>query len=179
MELLLHPVRLRIVQAVFDGAPFTTSELGERLPDISRPTLYRQVALLANEGVLVVVSEQKVRAVIERHYRLRHSRALVDEEAAAAMSIADHRVGFGAAVASLLAEFDLYLQQPAAWPFADSVSYRQFPLWLDEAEKAALLADLVAVVGARLEQGPTGSRRRHLLSTIFFPNGPSDMPDTS
>jgi DNA-binding transcriptional ArsR family regulator len=174
VELLLHPVRLRIVQAVFDGRSFTTAQLQRRLPDVSRPTLYRQVAVLVGEGVLELVGEQKVRAVLERHYQLRHARAVVDDAAAQAMTVDDHRVGFGAAVASLLAEFDGYLQRPDARPHHDAVSYRQFPLWLDEVEKAALVAELVAVVRPRLEQSPGQGRRRHLLSTILFPAEPGE-----
>ena len=179
MELLLHPVRLRIVQAAFDGEAFTTAQLQLRLPDVSRPTLYRQVAVLAGEGVLDVVGEEKVRAVIERYYRLRHARAVLDEDAAEAMTVDDHRVGFGAAVASLLAEFEVYLQRPDARPHQDGVSYRQFPLWLDESEKAELIAEVVAAVRPRLEQSPREGRRRHLLSTVLFPAEPAEPAETA
>lgn len=171
-ELVLHPVRLRIVHAVFDGAEFTTGELLERLPDIARPTVYRQVALLADGGVLEVVGEDKVRGALERRYRLRHHQAVVDDETAAGMSADDHQRAFGAAVAVLLAEFGTYLAQPGARPHADQVSYRQFPLWLDDAEKTRLVEDLVAVIAPRLRQQPTAGRRRHLLSTVFFPTEP-------
>ncbi|NUP32350.1 MAG: helix-turn-helix domain-containing protein, partial [Streptomycetaceae bacterium] len=43
-DLLLHPVRLRIVHAVSGGRELTTTQLCERLPDVSKVTVYRQVA---------------------------------------------------------------------------------------------------------------------------------------
>lgn len=175
-ELLLHPVRLRIVQAMFDGEPVTTQTVHARLPDISRPTLYRQIALLDEHDVLEVVREEQVRGVQERYYRLRHSRARIDEDDASSMSGADHRRGFVAGIASLLAEFEGYLCRDGADPYKDSVSYKQFPLWLDPAEKAEFIDDLVAVITPRLQHAATPDRQAHLLSTIFFPVQPPEQP---
>ena len=39
VELLLHPVRLRIVQAFLGDRELTTVQLGELLPDVSTATL--------------------------------------------------------------------------------------------------------------------------------------------
>lgn len=168
-ELLLHPVRLRIVQAVLDGRRFTTSELCERLPDVSKATVYRQVALLAEGGLFEVDSEKRVRGAVERRYRLQRARAVIDADAAAAMTTEDHRRGFAAVVASLLAEFDVYLARAGIDPLADKVSYPQFSLWLSDAEKAALIDEVAASLRARAANGPAPGRRRHLLTTILFP----------
>lgn len=168
-ELLLHPARLRIIHATFDGEPFTTSQLSERLPDISKPTLYRQVGVLVDGGLVEVENEQRVRGAVERTYRLRPARTAMSQDAIARMSTEDHRHGFVAAVAALLGEFDAYLDRADANPLADAVSYRQFPLWLSDAEKAALIEQLVALILPLMEQRPTAERRRHLLSTILFP----------
>jgi len=83
VELLLHPVRLRIVHALSGGRALTTTELGARLPEVSKVTVYRQVALLAENGFLEVAGEQRVRGAVERRYRLRQDRPVVDAAAAA------------------------------------------------------------------------------------------------
>lgn len=119
------------------------------LPDVPKATLYRQVALLAEGRLLEVESEERVRAVIERHYRLHPARTVLNLDAVTAMSNDDHRRGFAAAVASLLAEFDVYLDRNGANPLADSVSYRQYTLWLSDAEKAAFVDDLVVLLRTR------------------------------
>lgn len=172
-ELLLHPVRLRIVHAVRDGQPFTTSQLCARLPDVSTATVYRQVALLADAGMLMVESEERVRGAVERSYRLQPARTSIGVDIAAAMSIADHHRGFAAAVAALLAEFHAYLGRDGANPLADLVSYRQFSLWLSNDEKIALMEEMVALISSRLEFLPAPGRRQHMLSTTFFPTDES------
>ncbi|MGN9837722.1 helix-turn-helix domain-containing protein [Nonomuraea sp. H19] len=169
LDLLLHPVRLRIVHAMSGGRARTTSDLCSRLPDVPKTTVYRHVALLAESGLLEVESEQRVHGAVERHYRLRRERAMIDADAAASMSLDDHRHGFAAAMAALLAEFNAYLDREGADPTADSVSYRQFPLWLNQDELDELIAQLTSVIRTKMTNEPAPDRRPHLLSTILFP----------
>lgn len=171
VDLLLHPVRLRVVHAL-SGGELTTAELCARMPDVPRVTMYRHVALLADAGFLEVAEEHRVRGTIERRYRLRRDRPRIDGEAAAAMSPDDHRRGFAAAVAVLLAEFNAYLDRPDANPTADGVSYRQGVLWLSPPELTDLLADLLAALRPRLDNGPAEGRVPYLLSPILFPTTP-------
>ncbi|WP_043268680.1 helix-turn-helix domain-containing protein [Streptomyces sp. CT34] len=169
IELLLHPVRLRIVHAVFDERPFATTELCELLPDVSKATIYRQVGLLAEGGLLEVVSEERIRGTVERHYRLRRARAVIDAEVTAEMSLEDHRRGFTAVVASVLAEFDLYVGRADTDPAADKAAYLQSSLWLSDAEKAELIDEVAASLRSRFANAPAPERKRHLLTAILFP----------
>jgi len=70
-DLLLHPVRLRIVQAFLGDRALTTGELRAELPDVPPASLYRHIARLVDAGVLGVVSERRVRGAVERTYILR------------------------------------------------------------------------------------------------------------
>jgi hypothetical protein len=56
-ELLLHPVRLRVVQALLGDRVLTTGDLHAELPDVPTASLYRHVAVLAGAGVLEVAYE--------------------------------------------------------------------------------------------------------------------------
>jgi hypothetical protein len=167
--MLFHPVRLRIVQALIDGRALTTSELCARLPDASKATVYRQVALLADNGFLAVDGERRVRGAVERRYRLHRDRTVLNTEEIAALTLDDHRRGFATALAALLAEFNLYLDRAGADPLADSVGYRQIPLWLSPAELAEMRDELLATIRARLDNGPAPERAKYLFSPIFFP----------
>ncbi|WP_028921805.1 helix-turn-helix domain-containing protein [Pseudonocardia acaciae] len=169
LELLLHPVRLRIVQAMHGGREHTTSELCARLPDVPKTTAYRHVALLAEGGVLEVAGEQRVRGAVERRYRLRTDRAVIDAEDAASMSLDDHRRAFAAAMAVLLAEFDAYLDRPVADPITDRVGYRQGVLWLDPDELTEMITRLREVFASTRDNKPAPGRRPYLVSPIFFP----------
>jgi DNA-binding transcriptional ArsR family regulator len=169
LELLLHPVRLRITWCMSGGHTRTTSELCAHLPDIPKTTVYRHVGLLVEGGLLEVADEQRVRGAVERRYRLRRDRAVIDADAAASMSLDDHRHGFAAAMAALLAEFNAYLDRDGADPVADSVSYRQGTLWLSPDELAEMIGALREVFASRAGNKPVPGRSPHLVSAIFFP----------
>lgn len=172
VDLLLHPVRLRVVHALSGGRELTTGELCARMPGVSKVTVYRHVALLTEAGFLEVAGEHRVRGAVERRYRLRKDRPSIDGDAAAAMSLDDHRRGFAAAMAVLIAEFNAYLDRDGANPADDSVSYRQGTLWLSPDELTGLLGKLVEALQPSLGNEPNPGRAPYLLSPILFPAEP-------
>ena len=178
VELLLHPVRLRIIHAMSGGRALTTSQLRARMPDVSKATMYRHVALLADGGILEVEGEQRVGGTIERRYRLRQPRPVIDAEAAASASLEDYRRAFAVAMAALLGEFNAYLDRGYADPSADAVGFRQHALWLSPTERDELIRELRAAIVPRLDNEPAPGRRQHLLSPILFPieDEPSQTP---
>ncbi|MET8146296.1 helix-turn-helix domain-containing protein [Sphaerisporangium sp. NPDC005288] len=169
LELLAHPVRLRIVHAMRGGRELATSELSARIPDVSKATVYRHVDLLAAGGVLEVAGERRVRGAVERRYRLRQDRAVIDAEAMRSLSADDHRRGFAVAMAALLAEFGSYLGRDGADPVADLVGYRQHAVWLSREELLEMIAQMRAAIAPRLANPPAPGRARYLLSPILFP----------
>ena len=169
LELIGHPVRLRIVHAL-RGRTLTTAQLHERLPDVSKAMIYRHVDLLAEGGILDVAEERRVRGAVERHYRLNAERARIDPDTAATLTADDHRRGFGIALAALFAEFTAYLDQDAANPATDPVGYQQHAIWLNRTELDDLVAELRAAILPRLAHAPTTDRTRYLLSPILFPS---------
>ena len=171
-DLLLHPVRLRIVQAFLGDRTLTTADLRSELPDVPAATLYRHVGVLAEAGVLAVVGERRVRGAAERSYRLVTEAASVGAADAAAMSVDEHRRAFATFVAALLADFDRYADAaagPGLDPAADGVGYRQLALWLDDEEFTDLVTELRAVLTARTALEPDGVRRRRIVSQVFLP----------
>ena len=168
VELLLHPVRLRIVHALSGGRVVTTADLCARLPDVSQATVYRQVGTLTDAGILEVAGEQRVRGFVERSYRLRPERAVISAEKAASATADDHRRVFATAMAVLLAEFGSYLDGDPD-PAADLVGYRQHAIWLTEDERAKLIAGLREAILPVIGNEPGEGRAPHLLSPILFP----------
>ncbi|MCO6004389.1 helix-turn-helix domain-containing protein [Actinoallomurus purpureus] len=169
VDLLLHPVRLRVVHAMSGERTLTTAQLCDLLPDVSKATVYRHVGLLADGGLLEVDGEQRVRGAVERRYRLCRARAVIDAETAASVSPEDHRRVFAVAMATLLAEFNAYLDRDHADPVADAVGYRQHAIWLSPDERAEMIGELRDVIVSRMAHEPSPDRVRHLLSPILFP----------
>jgi len=168
-DLLLHPVRLRIVQAFLGDRALTTGDLRAELPDVAPATLYRHVARLVDAGVLAVVAERRVRAATERTYVLRTSAATVGLDELEHMSAEDHRQMFMGFVAGLLADFDRYIDRGDIDLLRDGVSYRLAGMWLDDDEFGELLRDLARALQPRLANAPRPGRRRRIIGSVLLP----------
>jgi hypothetical protein len=85
------------------------------------------------------------------------------------MTLDDHRHGFAAAMAALLADFNAYLDRPNADPTADMVGYVQVPLWLGKEEVASMAEQVRELLASKMDNAPEFGRQLYLLSPILFP----------
>ena len=171
-DLLLHPIRLRIVKAFLGERALTTSELAAELEDVPSGSLYRHVAMLANAGVLQVVAERRVRGAVERTYMLRLFAARIGPGEVKAMSAEEHRQAFVAYVAGMLTDADRYLDSvaPNQPDLAhDGAGYQVGALWLTDAEFAEFVRELGEIAQPRLANGPGKGRKRRMVYTVFLP----------
>jgi hypothetical protein len=177
-ELLLHPVRLRIVQAFLGDRALTTTGLGAELADVPPASLYRHVARLVDAGVLQVVAERRVRGAIERTYVLRLAAARVGLDQLDTMTAEDFRQMFTAFTAGLLGDFDRYLQRGPADLMRDGVAFGIEGLWLDDAEYRDMMLGLYRVLEPLRANQQRKGRRRRLLASVLMP-GDQAAPATA
>ena len=168
-DLLLHPVRLRIVQALVKR-PMTPGDLKEVLGDVAQATLYRHIKALENGGMLDVVAERQVRGTIERTYQVVENAVALSADELADADADDHFRYFATFLGTLLADYSAYLDADSIDLAADRVGYRQIPLWLTDNEFDDFTTELRALIQQRLDNEPTAQRRRRLFTTIAMPD---------
>jgi DNA-binding transcriptional ArsR family regulator len=179
-DVLLHPIRLRIVKAFIGDRALTTGNLRDELSDVPSTTLYRHMTRLVDAGVLSVVAERRVRGTVERTYVLRMSAASLGLDDAKTMSVEDHRQAFMAFVAGLLGDFDRYLARDDIDLLHDQFTYRLAAMWLTDGEFAELYHDLMRVLRPRLANPPAPGRTRRIFASILLPGDdapPRDPPE--
>ncbi|HEY5221451.1 MAG TPA: helix-turn-helix domain-containing protein [Microbacteriaceae bacterium] len=168
LELLMHPVRLRIILQLQDQQ-LTTAQIARALPGVSKATIYRQIVRLVDGEILEVTGEEPKRGTVERSYSLRTGAARIDEAAFAAMTTEEHRRGFTAMVASLLAEFNAYLDQQDSKPAAGPLAYGQRKLWLNTDEFADFENDMLELMKKYSGADHADNRQAFLTGLILFP----------
>jgi DNA-binding transcriptional ArsR family regulator len=168
-DLLLHPVRLRVIQALAGERQLSPSELGEELGDVPPASLYRHIRTLADAGILEVVEERPARGTPQRVYALAHGAASLSQEDLEGATTADHLRWFTVFLAGLLDEYGHYLAQGTPDLAADGVGYRQVPLELTDDEFAALAHRVGEAVAPFVANTPAPGRRRRILTTIAMP----------
>ncbi len=176
-DLILHPVRLRIILAFAGGRRLTPQQVAAVLPDVSQATLYRQIERLYRGGALAIAAEHRVRGAVERTYVLAEGGASLSPEDLAKSSRDDHLGYFTAFAAGLIAQFEQYLERSEIDLFKDGVGYRQVVLNLTDDEISEMAGALNATVGRFVAYDPKPGRKRRMLATVLIPL--DDGPDRS
>lgn len=168
-EILLHPIRLRIVQALAGRRRLSPTEIARELVDVAPASLYRHVNRLLDAGVIAVVGERPARGTPERVYALVEGAADLSPADLASLSKDDHMRFFTVFCGSLLGDFGRYLARDDPDLVADGVGYRQLPLELSDQELAELVGRINAAIAPVLGNGPAPGRRRRMFTTIVMP----------
>lgn len=167
-NLILHPIRLRIVLALA-GRQMTARQIAGALPDIAQATLYRHINALAKGGILEIVEERAVRGTSEKIYAVHKGAGRLSQDEMAQLSRDEHRRLFTTFVATLLGDFERYIERETFDLYADGVGYTQIPMYLTDAEFQELAMALNRVLAPYLANTPTPERRRRILTTVVLP----------
>ena len=169
IKLLLHPIRMRIIQSFLGGKERTAQDILQNLPDIPQATLYRHLNTLVEVEFLEVVKENKVRGTMEKVYTLSNKLEAATTEELKNASREDHFDFFFSFLTNLLGDYDKYLQQENIDLEKDGVSFRQVLLFLSDEELMELLTEIRKILFKAAENKPTAERKLRTFSTILLP----------
>ena len=165
-DVVLHPVRLRIIQQL-GGRSRTTTQLRQALPDVAQATLYRHVAALLEAGVVAVVDERRSRGAIERTLALGKRMAAVDRTELLAMDTAQLRTAFLTFLGDVAGDFDRLLDSDSAQA-RELIGFARTTLHVDTEDLASIQAGLAELLAPYLTERDDHRHRVH-LATILLP----------
>ncbi len=168
-DLLLHPVRLRIILAVY-GREVTPQQLADELPDIPQATLYRNINTLAAGGILVVVRERRVHNTVEKTYALPDKSLMLTVEDLKDAQPEDYVRLFTQYLGLVLGYFVRYIQKGNVDFARDSVLFQTVPVYLSDVEMPELGQALKAALTPYVKNEPSPERRRFILGLISLPD---------
>lgn len=168
VNLILHPVRMRIIRALAGGRHLTAQQISEGLSDVPQATLYRHINALLAGHVITVVKRNPVRGAVEKVYALLEHQGFLTPDEMKGATPEDHMEYFMAFVTTLIQDFDSYLQQDDIDFLRDGVGYRQIPLFLTDSEFQQMAGELNAIL-LRYYGKPEDGRIRRTLTTITIP----------
>jgi DNA-binding transcriptional ArsR family regulator len=167
-ELVLHPVRMRIVR-VLARRQRTAKELAEQLADVPMTTLYRHLTLMVDAEVIRIVEEYRVRGAVERVYALGAGAAPLASEDVSNATREDHFRYFATFLSALLGEFGRYLDRDQVDIHADGTLYQEYPLRLDDEEYETLFRGIGKLIKPYADNAPRPGRKTRLFATVVFP----------
>lgn len=169
-DLILHPVRLRIVTELA-GKPLSPRQLAEALPDIAQATLYRHINLLVEGNILEVATEHPVNGATERIYTVVEGAACLSHDELRTLSRGDHLRYFTVYAASLIDHFAEYIDTCDLERVGeDGMSYNRAVLYLNDEERRHFQEAVTGLIGQIMSTPPAPDRKRYTLASIVIPD---------
>lgn len=169
-DLILHPVRMRIIQCLVGGTPRSAQQLQTSLPDVPQATLYRHLKKLSDAGVVAIAEERPNRGTVERWYTLPEHAAVLTANDMQEWSADDHLTYFMKFVSHMIGQYGRYIRRPDADLVEDGVSYRQITLQLTKEEHLQLLTSIRDLLLEAGKQEATPERRGMVYTFAVFPD---------
>lgn len=173
-DVLLHPVRLRIVQTLMLERPMSVAELGEALGDVPQASLYRHVRQLTEAGFVEAVDSRPVGGAMEQVYSVVAEAVTLGEADLTTATRADHMRYFTAFCATLMGTFERYLQRDRVDLAKDGVGYRTVPVWLSDEEFYELITEMNRPLRAVVDNKPAPGRSKRMFASVVVPVGAAD-----
>ena len=161
-RLLLNQVRHRILQYIHHHGNATVREIGEALSDIPQATMYRQVKLLCESGLIKVCGERQIRGTLEHTYVL--AEELTGREAG---SIGDTEAQFK--LLGLAQDFADYYTDEKADPGRDMLGIRSVPMMMSDEEFIRYMQDVERLTKSYEHNEPSADRKVRRVTLISSP----------
>jgi hypothetical protein len=168
-NLLLHPVRLRIILASA-GRQVTASQLANELPDIPQASLYRNINTLSSAGILKVVQERRVHNTLEKTYALPEQGMFLTMDDLKNAQPEDYIRLFTQYLGLLLGYYIRYIQKGNVDFARDSLVFQMSPVYLSQAEIQKLGQALNDTFLPYLKNKPLPERQRFILGLMSLPD---------
>lgn len=168
MDLILHPVRLKIVQSLLNGKTMTVQQLAERVEDVPQATLYRHLKKLLEANILSVVQENQIRGTVEKVYALNEP-AIQSHEDLLNLTKEEHLEMFMHFTTHLMGMYEAYLEKDNPDLVKDGVTYRVANVHLSDEEFMETAQEIGKVVLKAMKNEPSPERKSRNIATIVIP----------
>lgn len=169
LKSMMNPLRLKIVQEISLKGTATTKEIAEICGDIPQATLYRHLNSLLKNGVIEVVSENKVRGTVEKVYAIKTNPGDHFDRKPDELTKEEISVVFSQFIIGLLTDFNEYLSKDEVNVVKDLVGFRSYPLYLTDEEFMEMMGEIRTSIMKRVENKPSEGRILRKLSTVTTP----------
>ncbi|WP_159457859.1 helix-turn-helix domain-containing protein [Virgibacillus dakarensis] len=169
-DLLLHPVRMRIVQQLLLNKSLTIAQLVEILGDVPQATLYRHINLLLEANLIEVIETKKVKGTEERKFSVKIDNLQIPESEIETTSREDHIRHFSVFHSNLLQLATSYLADTSPEQYKkEGFSYAYTPLHLSDEEFHELTQSIQQAIEKVIHNQLTPARTTRIFASMFIP----------
>ncbi|WP_226645792.1 helix-turn-helix domain-containing protein [Mesobacillus subterraneus] len=166
-DLILHPVRMKVLHTLSSGRRKTVQQIAEKLPEVPQATLYRHLKKLLDGKIIEVVEENQVRGTVEKVYALPKNNEVVSRDEVLKAGPDEHLDYFIKFMANVLMDFESYIRQHNYDFQKDMASFRTATLYASDEEYSEFIRKYVELITPLLHNEETPDRKKRTVTNIL------------
>lgn len=165
-KLIMNPIRMRIIQYFMLHENATTTQIREELEDVPKASVYRQMKILEDANLILVVKENRIRGAVEKVYELNKQNPMGNQEdpKAAGLQL------INGSLLRLISEFNRYFAKQDSDPVKDMLCLSTSTLLLSDEEFKEFSAELGKVFNNVIQNKPGKDRKIRRITFISSPS---------
>ena len=159
-EIVMNPIRQRIFQFFLLHETGTVKEIKKALDDVPSASLYRHIKILADNSILMIVDERRIRGTIESVYKLNKDAMATEDENGNAVQMS---------LLSICAQFAKYFSSGKANPKNDMLLFTNCTLMLTDEEFSGYLSQINKVTIEYMKKKTSQNSKSRQITLISAP----------
>ena len=159
-EIVMNPVRQRIFQYLLVHETGTVKEIRTALPDVPSASLYRHMKILTENGILMVVGENRIRGTVESIYQLNKSALEIDDA---------NGIAVQTALLGICASFAKYFSGDSPDPRKDMLMMTTCTLTLTDGEFMNFLSEINQIAVKYMDTSVKEESKTRQITLISAP----------
>jgi len=165
---IMNPVRIKIIQELSIKKTATTKEIAEACGEIPQATLYRHLSALMKNGVIQVVSENKVRGIMEKVYSIKDNPSQTVNNNIKTITKEELSTLFSQFIISILTDFDSCISNPENMKSVSmNLGFRSASLFLSDEEYVEMMSEVNKIIMQKMDYKPAQGRKLRKFTTII------------
>ena len=162
-----NPIQGKLLLTIHAEGKSTAKQILEANKGVPQATVYRHLSKLAQDGIIEVVQENRIRGVVEKVYAL--SVSLLQNDALDHLSGETYMNLFLEYMMGLMQEFELYTSQGKIDIANDGTGFSLMPIYATKEELAQAGQKISEILMPLAQNQPTPERRYQNVGLIFTP----------
>ncbi len=167
-NLVLHPVRMSIVQTLLGGKQLTVQEMKTQLKEVPQATLYRHLNKLLDNGIITVIAQRQIRGAQEKIFALAETASAFENTSEEEISKETQKNRFMQFTSHLIQRFNAYLSE-AQEELSEKRAFSTWEVYLSEDELQEVMAAIHEAVNKVGANEPSLDRQKYSLASIVIP----------
>lgn len=168
-DLMMHPVRMRIVQTLIGGRQLTVQDMSTHLNDVPPATLYRHLKKLVEGGVIQVIARRQIRGTFEKIYALEMIGGNLNDEWFQKSTKEEQKGYFIQYISGLIDCYGKYIDKNSADPRKDGLAFHTETAYMSDKEYQDFIQALAETVKEFTNKEPAQNRHKRVISAIIIP----------